>query len=115
MSAAAGGAAGMRQTRGRLVGLGMVGLGIVALGVIATAARADSCETYPGSQVYTDQNCDKPTARPQPRPAPAAKPPQSDDLREKLRRSLGSAPTTTSGPSPQALAKAVGDARSGVQ
>lgn len=25
-----------------------------------TAAHADTCATFPGSQVYTDQGCDKP-------------------------------------------------------
>ncbi len=66
----------------------------------APDARADSCETFPGSQVYTDQNCDKPyDGAPKKSAPPAVKKTQQDKaLRDALRKRLqeGSSSTETS-------------------
>jgi hypothetical protein len=56
----------------------------------ANAAWADSCETYAGSQVYTDQ-CGPGQEQKRPEAAPAQQQPQQgDSLRDKLRQSLSS-------------------------
>ncbi len=65
-----------------------------ALLAIPAIARADWCETYPGSQIYTSQNCDKPydqSGRPQARKPAAqegAAPSTGSTLRETLRKKL---------------------------
>lgn len=57
----------------------------------AGAARADWCETSPGSQKFTDKNCDKPydsskpAAKPAPQPGAAQK---NSALRDDIRRRL---------------------------
>lgn len=54
-------------------------------------ARADLCETSPGSQKYTDQNCDKPSTATKPAAQPAPQQPVSQThgaLREELKRRL---------------------------
>jgi hypothetical protein len=83
----------------------------------SAAARADTCETYPGSQAYTDQGCDKPydnSTRNQQRAAPPAQQKPSSDLREQLRRALSN-PANSGKTSASALANAVANARDGVQ
>ena len=83
----------------------------------STAARADWCETFPGSQQYTDQGCGKPNADSggaQPGAAPTQ--PRPTSLREQLRRALSSGRTGKTSPktSPAALANSVASARDGV-
>lgn len=54
-------------------------------------ARADWCETSPGSQKYTDKNCDKPYEQTKPAAKPATQPGAAQNrtsLREELRRRL---------------------------
>jgi hypothetical protein len=95
----------------------VAGVAAWLIAIANPAARADTCETYPGSQVYTDQGCDKPydnSNRGQQRAAPPARQKPTSDLREQLRRSLmngaGSGKTSST-----ALANAVVNARDGVQ
>jgi hypothetical protein len=83
------------------------------------AAHANNCETFPGSQQYTDQGCDKPydnSAASQQNGAGATPPNRNTGLRDRLRRALSEGSTK---PNPKtastALANAVANARSGVQ
>jgi hypothetical protein len=83
------------------------------------AAHANNCETFPGSQQYTDQGCDKPydnSAASQQNGAGATPPNPSTGLRHQLRRALSEGSTK---PNPKtastALANAVANARSGVR
>jgi hypothetical protein len=94
----------------------------VAAGLVAVAspsARADWCETFPGSQQYTDQGCDKPyddrgAGRQSDAPPPKYK--QAGSLREQLQRALAERPATTNKKaSSAALANAVTNARQEVQ
>ncbi len=89
------------------------------IAVVGSAARADTCETFPGSQVYTDQGCDKPydnSNSGRQRAAPPAQQKPSSSLREQLRRALSNPVNGGTGKtSPAALANAVANARDGVQ
>ncbi len=91
----------------------MMAMAIAAAMILfaAHAARADSCETFPGSQVYTDQGCDKPYEnKPAPKQAAPKPPPQNNDsLRDRLRRELDKAAAAK--PSLEELNKRVVDAR----
>ena len=53
-------------------------------------ARADWCETSPGSQKFTDKNCDKPydSTKPGAKPAPQHPAAKESPLREDIRRRL---------------------------
>jgi hypothetical protein len=93
----------------------LAGVAATALMSLAPGARADSCETFPGSQVYTDQNCDKPYGGAPKKVAPpaAAKKPDSS-LRDELKRRLqdsGSAGEANNTKSVDALNQRVVDAR----
>ena len=93
----------------------VVGVSACLIAIAGPSAYADTCETFPGSQQYTDQGCDKPydksSTGPQ-RAAPPARQASPSDFREQLRRSI----TNGSGKmSPTALANAVAIARDGVQ
>jgi len=60
-----------------------------ALLLVGGVAWADTCETFPGSQVFTDQGCDKPYDNGAREKAPPASPAHSDPgLRERLRKGL---------------------------
>lgn len=67
---------------------------LVALALAATvlfaagSAWADTCETFPGSQVYTDQGCDKPYDNSAKQNAPAAQQAPGGGLRDILRKTL---------------------------
>lgn len=64
---------------------------IAAVLAISESARADWCETYPGSQIYTNQNCGKPydsSGRPQARKQGLAARPTGRSLRDILREKL---------------------------
>ncbi len=98
----------------------IAGLALALVASATSAARADNCETFPGSQQYTDQGCDKPyddsAAGRQDGTGPA-RPKWDTGLREKLRRALsqGTTPMHNSKTSSKALANAVSSARTGVQ
>ncbi|MBV8536972.1 MAG: hypothetical protein JO128_15335 [Alphaproteobacteria bacterium] len=98
-------------------GLLVAGIAAWLVACASLGARADTCETYPGSQVYTDQGCDRPYDngnRNQQRAAPPAQQKPSSDLREQLRRALSN-PANSGKTSTSALANAVANARDGVQ
>ena len=69
----------------KLVALALV---VAAFLGVSSTAWADSCETFPGSQVYTDQGCDKPYDNSAKQNAPAAPTAPNSTLRDILRKAL---------------------------
>lgn len=63
----------------------------------AGSAWADTCETFPGSQVYTDQGCDKPYDNSAKQNAPAPQQAPGTGLRELLRKALSGGNTGATG------------------
>jgi hypothetical protein len=59
-----------------------------AIFLAAGTAWADTCETFPGSQVYTDQGCDKPYDNSAKQNAPAPQQAPGTGLRDILRKAL---------------------------
>ena len=81
-------------------------LAAAALVVATGTAWADTCETFPGSQVYTDQGCDKPYDNSAKQNAPAAQQQPGTGLRELLRKALsGGASNASAQPSNGASAQ----------
>lgn len=95
----------------------VAGVAACLIAMVSPSAHADTCETFPGSQQYTDQGCDKPydkNSQSQQRAAPPARQTSSpSDFREQLRRSITNGASGRT--SPTALTNAVVNARDGVQ
>lgn len=95
----------------------VAGVAACLIAIASPSAYADTCETFPGSQQYTDQGCDKPNDKSgnsaQRAVPPARQTSSPSDFREQLRRSImngGSGKAASN-----ALANAVTNARDGVQ